>query len=212
MINSKRALVLAPHTDDAELGCGGTIAKLIEGGTEVYVAVISTAEESLPKGFPPGTLKLECLAALPHLGVPNERTTVFDYPVRRLSEHRQDILEDLVKLRSQIKPDLIFLPSQHDKHQDHEVVSNEGFRAFKDWTVLGYELPWNLVRFDAQAFVHLEASHVGKKIEALNNYVTQVTLQRPYFQRDFLEGWARSRGVQVKASFAEAFEVMRMKW
>ena len=43
-------MILAPHTDDAELGCGGAIARLLEGGTRVHIAVFSTAEESLPKG------------------------------------------------------------------------------------------------------------------------------------------------------------------
>jgi len=55
----ERLLVLAPHTDDAELGCGGTIARLLEAGTEVYVVALSTADDSLPPGAPPTTLAHE---------------------------------------------------------------------------------------------------------------------------------------------------------
>jgi len=50
MNTMRRVLVLAPHTDDAELGCGGTIARLLTDGADVFVAAFSTAEESLPPG------------------------------------------------------------------------------------------------------------------------------------------------------------------
>ena len=48
----KKVLVLAPHTDDGELGCGGTVARLLEEGCEVHFAVFSTCAESVPAGFP----------------------------------------------------------------------------------------------------------------------------------------------------------------
>ena len=55
----KRALVLAPHTDDGEFGCGGTMARLVEGGCEVRYVAFSIATRSLPEGFPPDTLARE---------------------------------------------------------------------------------------------------------------------------------------------------------
>ena len=55
----KRALVLAPHTDDGEFGCGGTMARLVEGGCEVRYVAFSIATRSLPDGFPPDTLARE---------------------------------------------------------------------------------------------------------------------------------------------------------
>ena len=59
MMNSmRRVLVLAPHTDDAELGCGGTIARLLRDGVDVFVAAFSTAEESLPPGAAPCRLRM----------------------------------------------------------------------------------------------------------------------------------------------------------
>src|SRR5436305_12691418 len=62
-------LVLAPHTDDAELGCGGTIAKLLETTQDIYVAAFSTAEVSLPDGAKPTALRDEFTDAMRRLGV-----------------------------------------------------------------------------------------------------------------------------------------------
>jgi N-acetylglucosamine malate deacetylase 1 len=211
-MDARKVLVLAPHTDDAELGCGGTLARFVEDGLEVHVAVFSTAAESVPAGEPPDTLRREFLEAIPRLGVLPENLTVYDYPVRRLSYHRQEVLEHIVALRRRIGPDLVLLPSVHDLHQDHTTVHEEGMRACKDISVLGYELPWNSVTFDAQAFFVLEERHVKRKWEALQYYRSQIKLNRPYFTPAFIEGLAKVRGVQVKATYAEAFEVMRVKW
>jgi N-acetylglucosamine malate deacetylase 1 len=213
MMNSmRRVLVLAPHTDDAELGCGGTIARLLRDGVDVFVAAFSTAEESLPPGAAPCRLQDEFLAAMQTLGIPRDRTLVFGYPVRRLSYYRQELLEDLVKLRSEINPTMVFLPSASDLHQDHQVLNAEGLRCFKDMTIWGYELPWNNIGFPAQAFVTLERCDLQAKWDALQAYTSQFELGRPYFSWEFIEGLARVRGVQIKNPYAEAFEVMRLKW
>jgi LmbE family N-acetylglucosaminyl deacetylase len=212
MNTMRRVLVLAPHTDDAELGCGGTIARLLTDGADVFVAAFSTAEESLPPGAKPNRLRDEFLAAMQTLGIPHDNALVFEYPVRRLSYYRQELLEELVKLRKQIDPNMVFLPSSSDLHQDHQVLNAEGLRCFKDMTVWGYELPWNNIGFPAQAFVTLEPCDLQAKWEALQAYKSQFELGRPYFSREFIEGLARVRGVQVKSPYAEAFEVMRLKW
>lgn len=208
---AKRILVLAPHTDDAELGCGGTIARMVDEGSQVYVAAFSTAEESLPPGMPPDTLRIEFNEAMPILGLPVDHLVVYDYPVRRLSYHRQEVLESLVSLNRRFNPDLVLMPSGNDVHQDHQVVHAEGLRAFRNISVLGYELPWNHTTFSAQAFVMLERSHIEKKWAALQCYRSQLFLERLYMTREFIESMARVRGVQIKADWAEAFEVMRLR-
>lgn len=207
----RRVLVISPHTDDAELGCGGTIARMIEEHVDVHVAVFSTAEESLPPDSHPGTLKREFLEAMPQLGVPTSNLVVFEYPVRRLSYHRQEVLEELVKLRRTLVPDLVLLPSGSDVHQDHQVVYAEGMRAFRDASILGYELPWNHVTFSAQAFVVLERRHLDLKWKALQAYGSQLELRRPYFCKEFIDSLARVRGTQVRAEYAEAYEVVRVR-
>jgi N-acetylglucosamine malate deacetylase 1 len=211
-MQSKRTLVLAPHTDDAELGCGGTIARLCEQGAEVFAISFSAAEESLPEHMPADTLRKECKKALADLGLAQDRIFIEDYRVRRLSERRQELLDRLIVARREIEPDLVLVPSVHDIHQDHQVVHAEGVRAFKNVTVLGYELPWNTLTFAAQAFVTLEERHLEKKFAAMRRYESQRSLGRPYFDEEFVRGWARLRGLQAKAPYAEVYEVMRIRW
>ena len=211
-MNFKRLLVLTPHTDDAELGSGGTLARSLENGTEVYVAAFSTAKESLPPGSDPCRLRNEFREAMKVLGVPQTNLIVYDYPVRRLSYYRQEVLEELIKLRRDVNPDVIVMPSRHDFHQDHQTLHAEGVRAFKDITVLGLDLPWNHITFSADAYVTLDRHHLERKWNALKEYKSQFELCRPYFSWEFLEGLARVRGTQVKAQYAEAFEVVRIKW
>lgn len=212
MNSIRRLLVLAPHTDDAELGCGATIARMLEEQVDVTIAAFSSAQESLPPDLDPNTLRDEFRAATQSLGVPDSNAIVFDYPVRKLSYYRQEVLEELVGLRRRVDPDAVFLPAGTDLHQDHQVLFNEGLRAFKDLTVLGYELPWNHIDFSAQAFFRLEGRHLDAKLRALSAYASQLRLQRPYFTREFVEGLARVRGVQVKCEFAEAFQVLRLRF
>ena len=203
----KRVLVLAPHTDDGELGAGGTIAKLIENGADVYYAAFSTAEESVPAHLPKDILKTEVKAATLELGISNSNLRIFNYRVRNLNYQRQDILEDLIKLRAEIKPDLVFLPSIHDIHQDHITIAQEGIRAFKASTILGYELIWNNLTFNTTSFVILNESQVTKKYNALKEYKSQG--QRDYMSRDFIFSLAKTRGVQIGTDYAESFEVIR---
>ncbi len=207
----KNILFLAPHTDDAELGCGGTIARLLEEKCNVFVVAFSTAEESLPEGSSPGTLSKEFYCAMRSIGVPENNVRTLKYPVRRLSYYRQDVLEDLVKLRKELLPDLVFVPAKGDLHQDHEVLHNESLRAFKDMSILGYELPWNHITFSAQFFIVLKEHHLNEKLKALQEYKTQIQLQRNYFTKEFIQGLASVRGTQVKEKWAEAFEVLRLK-
>ncbi len=207
----KKVLVLAPHTDDAELGCGGTLARIQEEGIEIYVAAFSTARASVPEGSDPDILRKEFIASMEILGVPEEHYFIYDYQVRKLSYSRQEVLEEMVRLKQEIKPDLVFLPSGNDVHQDHQVVYNEGVRAFKENSILGYELPWNHFDFSTEAFVTLTKEQIDKKWEMMSVYESQLIQNRNYFTPEFIEGLARVRGVQVKEDFAEAFEVIRLK-
>lgn len=207
-----RILVLAPHTDDAELGCGGTIAKWLEAGSEINIAVFSTAKESLPPGSPETLLADEFYAAMDTYPIPRERTTVLDYPVRLLSYHRQEVLEDMVRMRDRIKPELVLIPSIQDVHQDHQVVHAEAVRAFRNCSLWGYELPWNHFQFSTQAYVSLSEDHIAAKLRSLQAYHSQIDMGRSYFKSDFVRGLARTRGVQIGEEMAEAFEVIRMRF
>jgi LmbE family N-acetylglucosaminyl deacetylase len=85
----RRALVLAPHTDDGEFGCGGTMARLVEAGAEVRYVAFSIATRSLPPGFAPDTLAREVREATSQIGSPPEHLTVHDFDVRTFPDHRR---------------------------------------------------------------------------------------------------------------------------
>ncbi len=206
-ITNKRILVLAPHTDDGEFGCGGTISKLIGLGNEVYYAAFSSCQQSVLKEFPSDILITEVKAATAKLGIKPENLFLFEYEVRTFNYKRQNILDDLLKLRTNINPDIIFMPSINDLHQDHYTIAQEGIRAFKFCSILCYELPWNNLNFATSAFMHLEEEHINIKVEALKEYKSQ--MHRSYANEEFLRSLARTRGVQINTKFAETFEVIR---
>ena len=209
MIGSwKRALVLAPHTDDGEFGCGGTMARLVEEGTEVRYVAFSIATRSLPAGFPPDTLRHEVAAATAELGIAGDHLTVHDLDVRTFPEHRQAILELLIALWIEWEPDVVFQPSLHDIHQDHQALAAEGLRAFKRTTILGYEIPWNNFDFAYQWYSALEQSHVERKAAALARYASQQ--HRRYADPEYIRNVARTHGINVNREYAEVFQVYRV--
>jgi LmbE family N-acetylglucosaminyl deacetylase len=204
----KRVLVLAPHTDDGEFGCGGTMARLVDAGCEVRYVAFSIATKSLPAGFPPDTLAQEVREATRELGIPEANLRVHDFEVRTFPERRQDILELLIELWEEWRPEAVFQPSLHDVHQDHQVVAAEGLRAFKRTTILGYEIPWNNFDFAYQAYAALERTHLERKTAALARYASQQ--HRRYSDREYIWNVARTHGINVNREYAEVFEVYRL--
>jgi LmbE family N-acetylglucosaminyl deacetylase len=206
--NWERVLVLAPHTDDGEFGCGGTMARLVESGADVRYVAFSIATRSLPEGFAPDTLAREVREATAELGIAEANLMVHDFDVRTFPERRQDILEVLVALWEEWKPDAVFQPSLHDIHQDHQVIAAESLRAFKRTTILGYEIPWNNFDFAYQAYVSLDRSHLERKVAALEKYASQK--HRRYSDREYIWNVARTHGINVNREYAEVFEVYRV--
>ena len=206
----QKVLILSPHTDDAELGCGATIVRFIQEKKEIFIAVFSTCEESLPDASEPGTLVKEFNKSCDVSGIKVENRIIHNYPVRNLFSHRQSVLDDLVKLKKSINPDLVILPSEYDVHQDHQVVHAEGVRAFlKTSSIWAYELPWNHKVFKPNHIVKLQSEHINKKLEMLSCYQSQIQQKKSYFQVDFIKGLANVRGVQGSCCYGEAFEIIK---
>ena len=203
----ERILVLAPHTDDGEFGCGASITKFVNEGKDVYYAAFSLAEESVPGGFPKNILEKEVKKATEVLGIPSEKLLIYRYPVRKFSQYRQEILEDLVKLNREIAPGLVFMPSINDLHQDHTTIAHEGLRAFKKTSILSYELPWNNINFSTNCFISFTKKELKTKLRALTCYKSQKG--RNYASPEFIKSLAITRGTQIGTEFAEVFEVMR---
>lgn len=207
---AKIVLVLSPHTDDGEFGCGGMITKLIENGARVIYLAFSAAEQSVLPHLPKDILRTEVRLATGCLGVEKSDLVVLDYEVRKFPEYRQEILEDMIRIQRDLNPDLVLLPSLNDTHQDHNVVANEGFRAFKRTTMLGYEVPWNNLDFRTSCFVTLEERHAKAKIAALSQYKSQA--HRNYASEEYIRSLMLTRGTQIGTRYAEVFELIRLIW
>lgn len=206
--NKNKILILAPHPDDAEFGLGGTIAKMMEMGKEIHIAVFSMCAKSTPEGFEIGSIENEFYESCKFLGIRDENIHKMDFEVREFPKLRQDILEELIILRNEINPDLVFLPSSSDIHQDHKTIYEEGIRAFKYCSLVGYEMPWNNLGFKSYVYVVLDPKHIEKKIAALNLYETQKF--RSYSNVDFVSSLAKLRGIQIQTEYAESFELIRL--
>lgn len=207
MISKKKFLILGPHTDDGEWGCGASIAKWIEEGHDVHYAAFSAAEESVPSDLPQDILRKEIIEASKLIGLQADQLVVFAYRVRHFPRDRQEILEDMVQLRLRINPDVVVVPSSFDTHQDHEVINREAFRAFKRSTILGYEIPWNNRRIDLTFFNGVTPGQVESKIKSINAYESQ-KFRTPNFS-ELIRSLAVQRGSQAGLPLAEAFEVIR---
>ena len=102
----KNILVLAPHPDDGEFGCGGSIHKLHENKAIIHYAAFSPCIASIPKEKNKQILFDELSKATSHLGINNKNIHKYDFPVRKFSEHRQEILEELIKLKNNLNPEV----------------------------------------------------------------------------------------------------------
>ncbi len=209
-IENKKILVMAPHTDDMEFGCGGTIHKLIQQGNDVYCATFSACLQSVLKDFPSDILITESKNASNIIGLKKENLLLYNFDVRTFNYHRQAILEQMILLRHEINPDIIFSPSLKDIHQDHAVIAEETLRAFKNKTIFNYEVIWNNLSFQTTCFFELSEENISTKIAAVKSYQSQA--HRPYANDEFMRSLARTRGLQIGTQYAECFEILRINF
>jgi LmbE family N-acetylglucosaminyl deacetylase len=191
-------LFLSPHPDDVELTCGATIARLKDDGHQVHVTVYSNCDLDVTEiARAHGALKV---------------ITHFDlFPRRHFDEHRQKILDKMISLRDHLHPDVVFIPDLSDVHQDHQVISREGLRAFKTSSdVITYAHSHNQIESLHNYFVVVNNSHVGRKLRALEQYHSQAG--RAYFNTELLLGVMRYYGTKCNSEYAEAFRIMKSSY
>jgi len=201
----EKVLVVSAHTDDMELGAGGTVRKLIENGVHVTSLVCSDCRKSVDTNkYPEDVLVKECKAAAKHLGLTD--LIIKQFPVREFPAYRQEILEEIYSLRKKNKYDVVFTHWAGDLHQDHRVAAEETNRAFMktDTTILAYEVPGNCPGFTPQVFIPISEEEVVKKVEMLQSYKSQVA-KRGYFEINAIKSLMGYQGNHVGEPYAEAF-------
>lgn len=207
IIKWSNVLILSPHTDDSELGCGGFISHLIFKKSNITIMMFSNASKTLPTDlYSKDRLLYEFKNAAEVQGI---YFVILNFPVRKFSKHRDSIRESLYFRKTQSAYDLILTPCTYDKHQDHQIITEEAQRVFKTSTILGYELPWNHVEFSSPLFINLDKNHICNKWIALSCYESQIKMERPYFNKEFIFSLAKVRGVQSGCEFAEMYQFIR---
>lgn len=208
-IEAQKILVIAAHADDLEIGCGGTVAKLVAQGKEVYQLILSLNLKGVAKGVLPAQVAGEIYKSAKILGLRKENIFVEKFENRLFPSCRQQILDMLWDYRRQIRPDTVLTMSLDDMHQDHVTVARESFRAFKDCNLLSYGYDWNRLNKTADFYSILSEEELKKKIKAVLCYGSQKD-DRPYFSSEYIRAWAVTRGVEIKEKYAEAFNVIRL--
>lgn len=206
--NPSRLLACGAHPDDIELGCGGSLAKFSQKGTELYAAIFSHCSDETP-GDPDLRMR-ECIAASLEMGI--KRPRIYDFPNRQMPEHRSAIMEEMDKLQEAIEPDMVFVPYLEDPHQDHETIARAAIRTFRRReTILHFEiLRYGSHSFTPSLFIDISET-IDRKIAALGKYESQLK-QRSYFDEESFRSLARTRGAQSGYEYAEGFIIYKMFW
>lgn len=201
-----QVLCLGAHSDDIEIGCGGTLLKLINSypNLAVYWVVLGANGQREQEALTSAYSLLEDVDEKKII-VKGFRDSFFPYLGVEIKEYFEELKRD-------ISPDLILTHYRYDRHQDHQLVSDLTWNTFRDHLILEYEIP----KYDGDLgtpniFVHLSESICRKKISHLfEHFNTQAN--RSWFTEDTFLSIMRLRGIESNASehFAEAFYCRKM--
>jgi LmbE family N-acetylglucosaminyl deacetylase len=204
-----RVLIVDAHTDDCEISCGGTIARLKREGHEVY-SIYFCPCTSDPKNV--GHLEDHRIVC-EHFGIMLYLEGLMPSD-GYLENNKQQIRDILYQIRERLKPDLVLCPSIHDFHQDHKTIAECVMTIFRDTsTILGCEVLRSVSpEFHPNFFVILQEEDMTTKLKAIDLYKSQ-KIGRPYFfSVERLKAQMVMRGTQAKADWAEAFELLWGRW
>lgn len=199
----KRVLFLGAHPDDIELGCGAFLHHIVKK-TDVLCVTLSDNQKNPDLK----NVRNEHLESMAVLGVPADKIVLGQFTTRVFSEARQDILEYFIKLRKDYKPDLIFVHSKQDVHQDHNTMTDEALRAFRGITLLGFDVVRSSYGFFPHFLAEVTGEDVNKKIEALSKYETY--RDRYYFNAELTRSIMVRHGALAERLFAEGFDILRV--
>ncbi len=198
-----RVLFLGAHPDDIELGCGALLHHIAER-TDVLCVTLSDNQKNPDLK----NVKSEHLESMAVLGVPLEKIILGPFTTRVFPDARQEILEYFLKLRRGFGPDLIFVHSKQDVHQDHNTMTDEALRAFRGITVLGFDVVRSSYGFFPHFLVEVTEADVDKKIEALSKYETY--RDKYYFNSELTRSIMVRHGALAECPFAEGFDILRI--
>jgi LmbE family N-acetylglucosaminyl deacetylase len=196
-----KILCLGSHSDDIEIGCGGTLLKLLDENPEIQVTwVVFAAQDQRSDEAKLSAEAFLDKAMSRKIYIENFEDGFFPYKGEQIKEYFED-------LKSLVSPDLVFTHYRDDLHQDHRVISELTWNTFRDHLILEYEI----IKYDGDLgspnlFVHLDDSICSRKIEILmTHHITQGS--KDWFTPDTFLSLMRLRGMESRtsASYAEGF-------
>lgn len=196
-----KTLFLGAHSDDIEIGCGGTILKLAEDYRNMAVTwVVIGSYGKRTEEAQESALAFLATVETKKISIKEFRDGFFPYDGAAIKEYFE-------QLKLDISPDLIFTHYRHDLHQDHRLICELTWNTFRDHFILEYEIP----KFDGDlgvpnVFVPLNERICARKIELLLRHF-QTQRNRRWFTDDTFSALMRLRGVEAQAQekYAEAF-------
>ncbi len=193
-------LCLGAHCDDIEIGCGGTILRILKTRHDVAVrwVVLSSTKERANEAAAAAELFLK--------GSRTRKVRIEAFADGHFPYQGAEIKRYFESLKRTVSPALIFTHYRHDRHQDHRLVSDTTWQTFRDSLILEYEIP----KYDGDlgspnVFAHVDAAICEQKIRyIMRSYKTQ--RGKPWFTDETLRALMRIRGVESRAPrYAEAF-------
>jgi LmbE family N-acetylglucosaminyl deacetylase len=199
----KRVLFLGAHPDDIELGCGALIHHIAPISDVLCVTLSDNQKNPLLRNVVD-----EHYRSMAILGITKNCALFGPFTTRVFPQSRQEILEYFLQLRSDFKPDIIFVHSQQDVHQDHNTMTDEALRAFRGITVLGFDVVRSSHGFFPDFLVEVREEDVNAKIEALAQYETYS--DKYYFDSALTRSIMVRHGALAERPFAEGFDILRI--
>ena len=203
LLYGKKVVFIGAHPDDIELGCGALISNIIPH-TEVYCVTLSDNQKNpLLKN-----LLEEHYQSMHTLGLDDEHIVLGQFETRRFIHQRQEILEFMLDIRKKYQPDMVFVHTAADLHQDHGTVTQEALRAFRGISVFGFDVIRSSHGFFPTFLVEVQPEDVEKKIKSLAAYKTYA--DKYYFKSELTRAILIRNGAICERQFAEGFDMMRI--
>jgi LmbE family N-acetylglucosaminyl deacetylase len=201
----RRILALGAHSDDIEIGAGGTLLSLIEEypELEIHWAVFSA----------PGMREKEAIESATEYLAPlkNSKIIVGPFPESYFPDQWGGIKHSLEEIKKGFEPDLVFTHYREDRHQDHRVLSDLAWNTFRNHLVLEYEI----LKYDGDLgvpnfFFPLAERIASRKIELLLKHFKSQATSKHWFSSDSFSALHRIRGIEIATTYAEAFHARKI--
>jgi LmbE family N-acetylglucosaminyl deacetylase len=201
-----KILCIGAHPDDIEIGCGGSILRIIEEipKTEFYWVVFSGVGERCNEARKSFLCFLE--------NVKSKKIDIHEFRESYFPFVGADIKDEFERLKNQFSPDVIFTHRRDDAHQDHSLISRLTWNTYRNHLVFEYEIP----KFDGDLatpnlYIQLDELQVKRKIDLLfRNYETQKS--KYWFTEETFRSILRIRGVESNSlsGHAEGFHCRKV--